>query len=119
MQRFTELRVWKRSYAFALEMYRATKGFPADERFGIISQLRRAAISVPTNIAEGSKRRTNAEYARFLNIAEGSLAEVENLVMMSRDLSYLSATQSSKLLAEATEIASMLYSLRVKVERAE
>lgn len=72
MQRFQDLKVWQRSHALTLAIYHLTETFPADERFGLISQLRRAAASVPTNIAEGSKRRTRLEYARFLNMAEGS-----------------------------------------------
>jgi len=77
MQRFTELKVWQRSHELTLEVYRVTASFPSTERFGLISQPRRASASVPTNIAEGSKRQSNQEYARFLNIAEGSLAETE------------------------------------------
>src|ERR1700733_7466309 len=92
MKRFTDLMVWQRSHALVLQVYRLTKTFPSDERFGLTSQLRRAVLSVPTNIAEGSKRLTNPEYARFLNIAEGSLAETEYLLMVSRDLGYLSPT---------------------------
>jgi four helix bundle protein len=83
VQRFTDLKVWQRSHALTLEIYRFTATFPTDERFGLISQLRRAAVSVPTNIAEGSKRQSNPDYARFLNIAEGSLAETEYLLLLS------------------------------------
>src|SRR5713226_1255009 len=95
MQRFTDLKVWQRSHALVLHVYRLTKSFPSDERYGLTSQLRRAVLSVPTNIAEGSKRHTNPEYARFLNIAEGSLAETEYLLMVSRDLGYLSAATTT------------------------
>lgn len=98
-----------------LQVYRLTKTFPPDERFGLTSQLRRAALSVPTNIAEGSKRQTNTDYARFLNIAEGSLAETEYLLMVSRDLHYLSADAATSVAIEADEIAKMLHSLRRKV----
>jgi four helix bundle protein len=89
MQHFTELRVWQRSHALVLDLYRNTSRLPADERFGLTSQLRRAAASVPTNIAEGAKRTRRQGYARFLNIAQGSLAETEYLIMLSRDLAYL------------------------------
>jgi len=115
MQRFTELRVWQRSHAAALQVYRISSRFPIDERFGLTSQLRRAALSVPTNIAEGSKRVTSQEYARFLNIAEGSVAETEYLLMVSRDLGYISAKDASAQLREFDEIARMLHSLRGKV----
>jgi len=118
MQRFTDLIVWQRSHALVLQVYRLTKSFPSDERFGLTSQLRRAVLSVPTDIAEGSKRQTNPEYARFLNIAEGSLAETEYLLMVSRDLGYLSAATTTPALAEAEEIARMLNGLRNMVGKA-
>jgi len=107
--------VWQRSHALVLQVYRLTKTFPADERFGLTSQLRRAVLSVPTNIAEGSKRLTNPEYARFLNIAEASLAETEYLLMVSRDLGYLTAAITRPVLLETGEIAKMLHGLRSKV----
>ena len=83
----------------------------------MISQLRRAVLSVPTNIAEGSKRQTGQDYARFLNIAEGSLVETEYLIMVARDLGYLSPDSAEFPLAEIRQIASMLHGLRSKVER--
>ena len=115
MQRFTELLVWKRSHAAVLEVYRATAHFPSDERFGLTSQLRRAMLSVPTNIAEGSKRVSRQDYGRFLNVAEGSLAEAEYLLMVSADLGYLARQAAAKLIEELTEIARMLSALRKKV----
>jgi four helix bundle protein len=117
MQRFTELQVWRKSHALALKMYRLSTAFPTDERFGLVSQLRRAAVSVPTNIAEGSKRRTRQEYARFLNIAEGSTAEVEYLLMLAKDLGYLPLPSVRESIKEISEIARMLHGLRIKVER--
>lgn len=117
MQRFTELLVWQRSHALTLEIYRLTSRFPNDERFGMISQLRRACLSVPTNIAEGSKRISRLEFAHFLNIAEGSLAETEYLLMVSRDLGYVSSEQCKSRLSEITQIAKMLHALRAKVEK--
>jgi len=103
MQRFTDLVVWQRSHRLALEIYRLTALFPADERFGLVSQLRGAATSVPTNIAEGSKRKTGSEYARFLNIAEGSLAETEYLLMLSRDLGFVADGKCEEPLKEISE----------------
>ena len=116
MQRFTDIKVWQRSHALALEIYRHTQAFPKDERYGVTSQLRRAAVSVATNIAEGSKRRSNPDYARFLNMAEASLAETEYLCILSRDLNYLSGEAADALIVEAAEIARMLNALREKVE---
>ena len=101
-----------------LQVYRLTKTFPPEERYGLTSQLRRSTLSVPTNIAEGSKRLTNTKYARFLNIAEASLAETEYLLMVSRDLGYLPATIAKPLLTESDEIAKMLHGLRAKVTKA-
>ena len=106
------------SHALVLQVYRLTKNFPPDERYGLTSQLRRAVLSVPTNIAEGSKRHTNPEYARFLNIAEGSLAETEYLLMVSRDLGYLTAAIANPTLTEAEEIAKTLNGLREKAGKA-
>lgn len=116
MQHFRDLKVWQRSHALVLDLYRITATFPKDERFGLVSQLRRAAASVPTNIAEGAKRQGRQDYARFLNIAEGSLAETEYLVLLSRDLNYLPSESAEAAMAEAGEIARMLHRLRSKVE---
>ena len=116
MQRFTDLKVWQRSHALVLRVYRLTKALPAGEKYGLVPQLRRAAVSVPTNIAEGSKREGSQDFARFLNIAEGSLVEAEYLVMLSRDLDYLTPTSVAPLLSEIKEIATMLHYLRLKVE---
>lgn len=116
MQRFTDLKVWQRGHALALEVYRLTSNFPSEERFGLTSQMRRASTSVPTNVAEGSRRRSPKDYAHFLNLAEGSLAELEYLFMLSRDLGYINAETASQHATEATEISRMVYSLRSKVE---
>ena len=116
MQRFTKLEVWQRSHQLALSVYRLTRTFPTDERFGIVSQIRRAAVSVASNIAEGSKRRSNPDYARLLNIAEGSLAETESLLRLARDLEFGPAESLKTLIAEADEISRMVYALRAAVE---
>ncbi len=117
MQRFTDLKVWQRSHELVLETYRLTGELPAEERFGLVSQLRRASISVPANIAEGSKRRSKNDFARFLNIAEASLAETEYLFVLCRDLSYLKPNTVLQQLKEISEITRMLYVLRAKVEK--
>jgi four helix bundle protein len=117
LQRFTEIKVWQRSHQLVLDIYRISKEFPEDERFGLTSQLRRAAVSVPCNIAEGSKRVTGQDYARFLNIAQGSVAEVQYLLILGGDLGYLNAESAKSLLGEAEEIGAMLNSLRMQVQR--
>ena len=119
VQRFTQLAVWQRGHALTLAIYDVTRTFPREETFGVISQLRRAAVSVTCNVAEGSKRRHRPDYARFLNLAEASTAEVEALLMLSRDLGYLSQQKSMSLLSEADRVARMLNALRRKVESAE
>lgn len=116
MQRYRDLEVWKRSHALVLRIYGVTKAYPDDERFGLTSQLRRAAVSVPANIAEGSKRRTNQDFARFLNISEGSLSEADYLLLCSKDLGYLSEAVLEPIALEIDEISRMLYVLRRRVE---
>jgi four helix bundle protein len=98
MLRFTELKVWQRGHSLVLAIYRPSLGFSVAERYGRLSQLRRAALSVPTNIAEGSKRSGRHGYAPFLNIAEGSLAETEYLLMVSRDLGDITPAQTTVVL---------------------
>ncbi len=117
MQRFTDLAVWQRAHSLVLSVYRQTRDFPDEERFGLTAQLRRAVLSVPTNIAEGSKRRTRQDYARFLNIAEGSTAESQSLVIVARDLEFVAAAAAEILLEELDHVARMLCALRIKVER--
>jgi len=117
MQRYTDLKVWQRAHQQVLRVYELTTSFPADERFGLTRQLRRAVASVPTNIAEGSRRSGAADYARFLNIAEGSLAETDYLLLLARDLRFAPADVVEPLRAEVDEIARMLFTLRIKVER--
>jgi four helix bundle protein len=109
MQRFTD--IWQRSHALALEVYRLTASFPTEERYGLTSQMRGAATSIPTTIAEGSRRRTRRDYAHFLN-----LAEIEYLFMLSRDLGYVAIDTADRHITEAAEISWMVYALRRKVE---
>lgn len=117
MQRYRDLDVWKRSHALVVRIYQLTKSFPDEERFGLTSQLRRAAVSVPANIAEGSKRKTNQDFARFLNIAEGSLSEADYLLLCSKDLGYLPDLALEPIAKEVDEISRMLYRLRMKVDQ--
>jgi four helix bundle protein len=87
---FRNLNVWQKAYALTLDIYRATKTFPKAETYGMISQLQRAAVSVPANIAEGYERNYRKEYVQFLFISKGSLGEVETFLLLARDLGYLS-----------------------------
>ncbi|GAA5495041.1 four helix bundle protein [Rubritalea squalenifaciens DSM 18772] len=85
---YRDLKVWERAHAFVLEVYALTKFFPEDEKYGLTSQLRRAAISVPSNIAEGFSRWNNEDKLRFYNIAEASLAEADYQLLLAKDLKY-------------------------------
>jgi len=85
---FQDLIVWQKAHQFVLSTYVYSDGFPSTERFGLTSQLRRAAISIPANIAEGFKRRTKADKARMLNIAQGSLEECQYYLILAQDLGY-------------------------------
>ena len=117
MQRFTDLKVWQRGHALVLDIYKLTRDFPAEELYGMTSQLRRAALSVPTNIVEGSRRVHAQDFARFLNLGESSIGETEYLLMASRDLGYLSHESAEPRIAEAEEIFAMLNAFRQKVEQ--
>jgi four helix bundle protein len=119
MQDFKALQVWQRSHQLALDTYKATKGIPKDELFGLTSQLRRAVTSVPSNIAEGSGRQSNAEFARFLSIAMGSAAETEYQFLLAKDLGFLTAADFVVLSNEIVEIRRMLNSLIQRVRDAQ
>ena len=116
MQRFTDIRVWAQAHQMTLDIYRLTRHFPKEELCGVTSQLRRAAASIGANVAEGSKKRTNPEYARLLNIAEASLAETEYFLILSRDLEYLPSTEADTLIGNRNDLAKRLGALRAKVE---
>jgi len=87
---FKQLNVWQKAYELTLEIYKITTAFPKNEMYGLTSQLRRAAASVPANIAEGYERNHRKEYLQFLHIAKGSLGEIETFLLLSNDLKYLS-----------------------------
>jgi len=111
VQSYRDLAVWKKSMAFVLDIYRDTQTFPKIETYGLTSQLRRAAVSVPSNIAEGQARRSTGEFKQFLGNARGSLTEVETQILISRDLGYLENQVSEKLLDATAEIGRMLNGL--------
>ena len=86
---FKDLKVWRKAYDMVIDIYKLTKDFPSDERFGLTTQIRRAAVSIPSNIAEGYARRYLKQYIQFLCIAYGSGAELETQLMLAKDLGYL------------------------------
>ena len=89
MHRFKDLEIWKMSRVFCSDVYRITSSFPETEKFGITSQLRRASVSVPSNMAEGCSRKSNKDFSRFLEIAIGSMYELETQLTISNDLGFL------------------------------
>jgi len=118
MKDFRSLDVWKKSHELALAIYGGTVTFPKSELYGLISQIRRAAASIPANIAEGCGRTGDAEFARFLSIAMGSASELEYHILLSRDLGFLAVENYETLTAQTVEIKRMLAS-RIRKLRAE
>lgn len=111
-----DLDVWKKSIALVLSVYSETKNFPVDEKFGLVNQIRRAVVSIPSNIAEGSARGTDKELLRFLDIASGSLAELETQLIIAEQLEY---TKANDLLKQIESIGQMLSGLKRHVKQKE
>lgn len=107
LRSFKELIVWQKAYKLVLEIYKLTKDFPNSEIYGLAQQMRKAAISIPSNIAEGYGRKHKAEYHQFLSIAYGSLSELETQYLLSIDLGYTKHNSIVEVLLK--EIGSMLY----------
>jgi four helix bundle protein len=110
LRNFRELTVWEKAHELVVEVYRVSGGFPSEERFGISAQLRKAAVSIGSNIAEGCGRGTDKDFARFLSIAAGSASEVEYQVLLARDLGYLSDEDYGRLNTQVNEVKRMLNS---------
>ena len=108
---FEDLKVWEKSHEFVLEVYKITRQFPGEEKFGLTSQIRRSAVSVAANIAEGSKRQHLNEYIQMRYIAQGSLSETKCYLLLARDLKYLSEIEYQELFGQSQEIAKMLSGL--------
>ena len=112
---YKDLIVWQKAMDLAEQTYKLTKGFPKEETYGLTSQLRRAVVSVPSNIAEGQARQSTAEFKNFLSIAQGSLAEVETQLLLAIRFEYLTQQQAAPALSLREEISKMLASLRSKL----
>jgi four helix bundle protein len=108
MKDFRTLKVWEKSHRLVLAIYKATKPFPKNELYGITSQLQRSAVSVPTNIAEGCGKDSDAELGRYFKIAMGSSSELEYLLLLAHDLSYLTDDQYNNLQSNLVEVRKML-----------
>ena len=110
---FRDVIVWQKAHAFVLDVYRATDGFPKSEMYGLTSQFRRAAISIPANIAEGFKKRGKADKLRFYNIAQGSLEECQYYLILAHDLRY---ADTFELTDRLNEVARLLESYSAALE---
>ena len=108
---YRDLQVWRRALDWAEAIYEATMHWPGEERFGLISQVRRAAVSVASNIAEGAARRSTGEFMQFVGMARGSLAEAETQLLLAERLGYLLSADARSLLAASAEISRMLVAL--------
>lgn len=111
LQSYQELIGWQKSMALVTEIYRYTQNFPKDENYGLTSQIRRAAVSIPSNIAEGQGRLSRGEFKQFLGHAKGSVFEVESQLLIARDLGYLSDQTTQDLLDHVQEVGRILSGL--------
>lgn len=113
---YKDLIAWQKGIELVTLIYQATREFPAEERFGIVSQLNRASVSVPANIAEGWGRQTSGNFAQFLRTARGSLMEVETLLIISKNLEFLSADRYQQLSGKAEETGRVLHGLLKSIQ---
>lgn len=107
---FTELKVWVKAHELVLLIYKLTKSFPSDEKFGLSSQMRRAVVSVASNIVEGFRRYSNKVSTNFYDMADGSLEELKYQLLLSRDLSYISSDEYDLAFNLSEEVSKMLHS---------
>ena len=116
MRNYRDLKVWSKAYALSLELYRLSRAFPREEIYGITSQLRRAAVSIGANLAEGCGRRTNAEMSRFVRIAMGSASELDHHLLLCRDLGFFQDEDYKRNSRNLTEVRRMLSALLDSIE---
>lgn len=117
MHRFKELQVWKESMKLVEEVYKVTADFPANEQFGITNQIRRSAVSIPSNIAEGAGKSTNGDFRRFISIASGSCNELETQLLISYNLKYLKTIEHKEIENKLNSIQNMLFGLQKSLHR--
>ena len=116
MKDFRELKVWEKAHQLTLAVYQATTAFPKEELFGLTSQMRRSAASIPTNIAEGCGRGSDDDFRRFLQIAMGSASELEYQLLLAHDLGYFDAAEHNRLSSAVVEVKRMLAALITKIK---
>ena len=108
MKTHKDLEVWQKAIAFVTDVYNQTSNFPKEEIYGLVSQLRRSAVSIPSNIAEGAARQSNKEYIQFLYVALGSLMELDTQLIIAKNLNFLSNESLNDLQSKTNEIGKML-----------
>ena len=108
MHKFRELKFWQRSMDLVVDVYKKTKSFPKEETYGIIQQIRKSAVSIPSNVSEGAGRNTDAQFKHFLEVAMGSCNELQTQIELSRRLHYLTDQDAKKILDEAIQIYKMI-----------
>jgi four helix bundle protein len=116
LKNYKELNVWQKSYELCLKIYGITTKFPNDERYGLTSQIRRSAVSIPSNIAEGYERKTTADYIRMLYISYGSVCELETQILLTGDLGFIEKGKSEPIRKDIAEIERMLKALIKSLE---
>lgn len=117
MKQFQDLMVWQKAHQLALKVYQITIRFPSEERYGLVNQMRRSAISVPANLVEGHKRGSKREFANFMSIAEGSLEELKYYLQLSKDLGYLAEETMGGVYRDAEEVGRMLHGLKLHIRK--
>ncbi len=110
-RRHTDLEAWKESMSLVKNIYHHTKEFPREEQFGLTSQIRRAAVSIPANVAEGAARGTQKEFRQFLTISRGSLSELETLLLIARDVNFLVREKHDQLEQQADKVSRLITGL--------
>ncbi|MCB0398985.1 MAG: four helix bundle protein [Winogradskyella sp.] len=106
--KFKELQIWQRSRSFCSDVYKLTSEFPESEKFGLVNQLRRASVSIPSNIAEGSSRSSNKDFVRFLTMSIGSAYEIETQLLIAHDLNFISEQELKQVTNDLNEIIKMI-----------
>ena len=112
MHNFKELIVWQKSRSLVKDVYKLTQTFPSDEKFGLTQQIRRATVSIPSNIAEGSGRGTNNDFLHFIDIANGSAFEVETQLYLALDLEYISQTEFEDIITKLIDVERLIYNFK-------
>lgn len=118
MQDYRDVVVWQRSHKLVLAIYKLTESFPSSEKYGLTSQMRRSAYSIPMNIAEGRSKSSDKDFARYLDFASGSAGELDYQILLVKDMGLISSKQYDQLYTELTEIRKMLNGLRKVILKA-